>query len=86
MEKKTKDQIVNALGAKTAKAEKDWKGLKVFVPVFDDFQGYVGYPDFILEDKDGNARLSTWEESLELLRYLYGEEKETKTFSTFKKQ
>ena len=68
------EKLKKELGAKSLKQEKDWNGYKLYSPQFSRFQGHIGYPDFILIDKTGTVRLSTFQEALEIMSFLYPED------------
>ena len=44
----------------------EWRGFKCYEPIFaEDEVSFVGLPLLILEDKDGNIRMSTPEEAMQ---------------------
>ena len=59
--------IIKELHGDSFKRGKDWKGFKVFVPVYKK-PTYIGFPLVVLA-KDEKVRVSTIEESLEYLEY-----------------
>lgn len=60
-------ELAYELGAKEVKRGKDWKGYKVFKPVYKG-NPIIGYPYVILV-KDNKARICEPNESLEYLDY-----------------
>ena len=70
MEDNLKQQIlelIEELNAKTYSRGENWKGYEVYVPVYEK-EMYMGLPYVVLV-KDGEARISTPEESLEYLDF-----------------
>lgn len=85
-------EIVELLGANDYERGKDWKGMQVFIPVYNKMS-YVGFPLVIFKE-DGGYRLSTDDEALEYINATTDsseidvDEKKGKgkSFFTFKKQ
>ena len=67
MESERIKSLIYDLGAQDFKRGIDWKGNKVFIPVYKG-NPTIGLPLVVFE-KDGEARISTDEESLEYLSY-----------------
>ena len=60
-------KLADELGTNEVKQGKDWKGYKVFKPIYK-YNPIIGYPYVILV-KDNKARICDPEESLEYLDY-----------------
>lgn len=60
-------ELAGELGAHEVKQGKDWKGYKVFKPIYKE-NPIIGYPYVILA-KDNKARICDPEESLEYFDY-----------------
>ena len=55
----------------------DWKGYRVYNPIFNrPKNGCYGLPEFVLEDKKGNARRATYDEIMDILDYLIAQDDE----------
>ena len=48
----------------------DWKGYRVYNAIFDRPNGCYGLPEFVLEDKTGNAKRATYDEIMNIMDYL----------------
>ena len=60
------DKFARSQGYETAEYLCEWRGFKCYEPIFVDGEmSFVGLPLLILEDKEGNIRMSTPEEALQ---------------------
>ena len=69
--KDTVEKIMREKGAvKYTKRADNWNGYAVYDPIFNRPAGCYGLPEYVLEDRDGNARRVTPEEALEVMDFL----------------
>lgn len=66
MVKPSVDEFAKAQGYETAEYLCDWRGFKCYEPVLaKDELSFVGLPLLILEDINGNIRMSTSDEAMQ---------------------
>ena len=56
-------------------SESNWKGYRVYEPIYDRPFGYYGLPEFILVDSKGNARkVLDYDEIMEIYNFIFERE------------
>lgn len=60
------DEYAKSLGYETAEYLCEWRGFKCYEPIVSEGEmSFVGLPLLILEDAEGNIRMSTPEEAMQ---------------------
>lgn len=68
MSEKAIEEFAKEHGYDTAEYLCEWRGYKCYEPIFiKDADSFIGLPLLILEDSDGNLRMSTPEEAMQQL-------------------